>query len=60
MAELTALLTPDGLRLLDAQPPIETTTDAAAAVSRLRKQGHSADLVSAVVTQTRLRTKGRA
>jgi SAM-dependent methyltransferase len=60
MAELTALLTPDGLRLLDAQPPIETTTDAAAAVSRLRKQGHSPDLVSAVVTQTRLRSKGRA
>jgi hypothetical protein len=32
MAELTALLTPDGLRLLDAQASIQTTTDAAAAV----------------------------
>lgn len=59
MAELTALLTPDGLRLLDAQLPIESTTDAAAAVSRLRKQGHSPDLVSAVVTQARLRTRAR-
>ncbi|GAA1944434.1 class I SAM-dependent methyltransferase [Microbacterium deminutum] len=60
MAELTALLTPGGLRLLDAQDPIESTTDAAAAVSRLRKQGHSPDLVSAVVTQARLRTRAHA
>src|SRR4051794_7459200 len=60
MAELTALLTPEGLTLLDAQDPIETTTDAPAAVSRLRKQGHSPDLVSAVVTQRRLRTKAHA
>src|SRR6478609_2096160 len=60
MAELTALLTPEGLRLLDAQDPIETTTDAASAVSRLRKDGHSPDLVSAVVTQARLRTRARA
>src|SRR6478609_2418188 len=59
MAELTALLTPEGLRLLDAQDPIETTTDAASAVSRLRKQGHSPDLVSAVVTQARLRSRAR-
>jgi SAM-dependent methyltransferase len=60
MAELTALLTPEGLRLLDAQDPIETTADAAAAVSRLRKAGHSPDLVSAIVTQARLRTRAEA
>lgn len=58
MAELTALLTPEGLRLLDDLPAIETADDVARTVSRLRKDGHSPDLVSAVVTQARLR--GRA
>nr|WP_211160226.1 class I SAM-dependent methyltransferase [Microbacterium sp. MF43] len=60
MAELTALLTPEGLRLLDALPPVESADDVARAVSRLRKEGHSPDLVSAVVTQSRLRTRGEA
>lgn len=60
MAELTALLTPEGLRLLDATPPIESADDVARAVSRLRKDGHSPDLVSAVVGQARLRTRARA
>lgn len=60
MAELTALLTPEGLRLLDAVPPIESADDVAKAVTRLRKDGHSPDLVSAVVGQARLRTRGRA
>lgn len=57
MAELTALLTPEGLRLLDALPPIESADDVARTVSRLRKDGHSPDLVSAVVTQSRLRAR---
>nr|WP_205835168.1 SAM-dependent methyltransferase [Microbacterium sp. CFH 90308] len=60
MSELTALLTPEGLRLLDATPPIESADDVARAVSRLRKNGHSPDLVSAVVGQARLRVRGRA
>jgi hypothetical protein len=60
MAELTALLTPEGLRLLDALPPIESADDVARVVTRLRKDGHSPDLVSAVVTQARLRTRARA
>ena len=60
MAELTALLTPDGLRLLDALPPVESADDVARTVSRLRKAGHSPDLVSAVVTQSRLRVRGEA
>lgn len=60
MAELTALLTPDGLRLLDALPPVESADDVARTVSRLRKEGHSPDLVSAVVTQSRLRVRGEA
>ncbi len=57
MAELTALLTPEGLRLLDALDPVETSADVARVVSRLRKDGHSPDLVSAVVGQARLRAR---
>jgi SAM-dependent methyltransferase len=60
MAELTALLTPEGLRLLDAMPPVESAADVAKAVTSLRRAGHSPDLVSAVVGQARLRTRGRA
>ncbi len=60
MAELTALLTPEGLRLLDALPAVESADDVARTVSRLRKDGHSPDLVSAVVTQSRLRARGAA
>jgi len=60
MAELTALLTPQGLRLLDHLDPVESTVDVARAVSRLRAAGHSPELVSAVVGQSRLRVKARA
>ncbi len=57
MAELTALLTPDGLRLLDALPVMDSAAEVARTVTRLRKEGHSPDLVSAVVTQARLRER---
>ncbi|MEV8136042.1 THUMP-like domain-containing protein [Microbacterium aurantiacum] len=60
MAELTALLTPDGLRLLDEISDIDSTDDVARTVSRLRAAGHSPDLVSAVVGQARLRARGSA
>ncbi|MCR2793583.1 SAM-dependent methyltransferase [Microbacterium sp. zg.Y625] len=60
LAELTALLTPEGLRLLDATGGIRTTDEAAAAVSRLRAAGHSPELVAAVVGQARLRVKAEA
>lgn len=60
MPELTALLTPAGLTLLDGLDPVESTTDVARAVSRLRNAGHSPELVSAVVGQARLRVKARA
>ena len=60
MSELTALLTPDGLRLLDEVGEISSAADVAATVSRLRAAGHSPDLVSAVVGQAHLRTKGAA
>ncbi|GAA1861913.1 50S ribosomal protein L11 methyltransferase [Microbacterium koreense] len=59
MAELTALLTPEGLRLLDAQAPVESSDDVAHAVTRLRRAGHSPELVSAVVGQARLRSRAR-
>lgn len=57
MSELTALLTAEGLHLLDSLPPIATSDDVARAVTRLRAAGHSPDLVSAVVGQARLRTR---
>ncbi|WP_431795695.1 THUMP-like domain-containing protein [Microbacterium enclense] len=60
IAELTALLTPGGLTLLDEVGPLTTTDEAARAVSRLRAAGHSPDLVAAVVGQARLRVKAAA
>lgn len=60
IAELTALLTPAGLTLLDEVGALTTTDEAARAVSRLRAAGHSPDLVAAVVGQARLRVKAAA
>src|SRR6218665_3893353 len=60
MSELRALLTPDGLELLDALGPVESTADVARTVSRLRAAGHSPDLVSAVVGQAHLRAKAKS
>ncbi|PKI90884.1 SAM-dependent methyltransferase [Actinomycetales bacterium SN12] len=60
MSELTALLTREGLALLDDVGAVESASDVARAVSRLRAAGHSPDLVSAVVGQARLRVKARA
>ena len=60
MSELTALLTREGLALLDETGSVETSADVARAVSRLRAAGHSPDLVSAVVGQAHLRVKARA
>lgn len=60
MAELTALLTPEGLRLVDSLGPVDSAADVARIVTRLRRDGHSPDLVSAVVTQARLRDRARA
>ncbi|GAA5205095.1 THUMP-like domain-containing protein [Microbacterium kyungheense] len=60
LAELGALLTREGLALLDTLPPLESSDDVARVVTRLRRDGHSPDLVSAVVGQARLRTRARA
>ncbi|MEO6532525.1 MAG: SAM-dependent methyltransferase [Pseudolysinimonas sp.] len=60
VAELRALLSPEGLRLLDEVGPIEATADVVRIVSRLRGAGHSGELVAAVLGQARLRAKARA
>lgn len=60
MAELQALLTAEGLALLDGIPPVTSKTDVAAVVSRLRAAGHRPELVSAVVGQAALRERARA
>lgn len=60
MDELRALLTTEGLALLDALGPTGTSADVARTVSRLRAAGHSPALVSAVVGQARLRERATA
>ncbi|WP_298890400.1 class I SAM-dependent methyltransferase [uncultured Serinicoccus sp.] len=47
-----------GARLLDALPPYDEQ-DALALLARLRADGHDPELVSAALTQSRLRTRGR-
>lgn len=59
MSELTALLTKEGLALLDHVGTVDTTADVARTVSSLRAAGHTPDLVSAVVGQARLRAKAQ-
>lgn len=59
-AELTALLTPDGLRLVDELGAIDSADDVTRTVSRLRAAGLAPELVSAAVGQARLRTRARA
>ncbi|MGO4301036.1 THUMP-like domain-containing protein [Leifsonia sp. RAF41] len=59
-SELVALLSPEGLRLLDSLPPYNSEQDVLRIVSDLRKQGHSPALVAAVLTQSKLRRKAQA
>lgn len=59
-AELVELLSPEGLRLLDALPEWDSKADVVRTVADLRKQGHSPTLVSAVLSQARLRQRARA
>lgn len=56
-AELRELLTPEALALLDGLPPSTSTGDVVALVSGLRRHGHPAERVAAVLTQYRLRRK---
>lgn len=59
-SELVALLSPEGLRLLDSLPPYRSERDVLQIVSDLRKQGHSPALVAAALTQSKLRRKAQA
>jgi len=56
-SELVELLSSEGLNLLDSLPPWKSTDDVLAAVSALRKAGHSPALVAAVLSQSKLRAK---
>ncbi|TXK19210.1 class I SAM-dependent methyltransferase [Homoserinibacter sp. GY 40078] len=58
--ELRALLSTDGLRLLDEVGALGAEADVVRTVSRLRAAGHPPALVAAVLTQARLRTRARA
>jgi THUMP domain-like len=58
--ELTALLTPEGLRLLDEVDASASDFDVTRTVSRLRTAGHAPELVSAVVGQAQLRQRAKA
>ncbi|WP_374947282.1 SAM-dependent methyltransferase [Agreia sp.] len=55
--ELGLVMTSTALRLLDSLPAYGDITDIVATVAALRRDGHPADLVSAVLTQSRLRAK---
>jgi SAM-dependent methyltransferase len=60
LAELRTLLTTDALQLLADIPPYESKADVVKLVADLRKQGHSRELVSTVLTQSRLRSRAEA
>src|ERR1700712_2652893 len=59
-SDLEQLMTAEGLRLLDSLPPYTNGSTIVRSVAALRKQGHSAALVGAVMTQARLRAKAGA
>lgn len=56
-AELRALLSPESMALLNSLPSYSSSADVVSLVSSLRKQGHSPELVAAVLTQAKLRHK---
>ncbi|WP_395245853.1 SAM-dependent methyltransferase [Agromyces sp. MMS24-K17] len=59
-SELVELLSPEGLRLLDALPEWDTKADVLRTVEALRAQGHAPGLVAAVLSQSKLRHRARA
>jgi SAM-dependent methyltransferase len=58
--ELGLVMTSTALRLLDSLPPYTDSGDIVKTVAALRRDGHPADLVSAVLTQSRLRARATA
>jgi hypothetical protein len=59
-SELRELLSAEGLGLLDSLPPYESSADVVRLVSELRKAGHPAGLVAAVLSQLKLRSRAVA
>ena len=59
-SELVALLSPEGLALLDSLPAWNSTDDVVRMVSGLRAAGHAPALVSAVLSQAKLRSRAAA
>jgi len=59
-AELRELLTPEALALLDSLEPSTSTDDVVRLVGRLRRDGHPAGRVAAVLSQYRLRRRASA
>ncbi|WXZ50220.1 class I SAM-dependent methyltransferase [Clavibacter tessellarius] len=59
-SDLREVLSLEGLRLLDSLPEPAPGDDMVRIVSALRAEGHSPALVSAVLTQSRLRARARA
>ncbi len=59
VAQVRALLSPDGQALLASLPPYDDTA-ALALAQRLRAAGFEPDLVAAALTQSRLRARARA
>ena len=56
-SELRELLSAEGLRLLDSLPVWRSNAEIVQTVAELRKAGHSAGLVAAVLSQSKLRSK---
>lgn len=56
-SELVALLSPEGLRLLDSLPRYDSSADVVRLVSGLRSAGHPPALAAAVLSQSRLRRR---
>ncbi len=57
---MNQLLTAEALRLLDEVGEIDSKADVLSIITKLRKAGHPALLVTEVVTQARLRTRAKA
>ena len=57
---MNQLLTAEALRLLDEVGEIDSKADVLSIITKLRKAGHDALLVTEVITQARLRTRARA
>lgn len=55
-----ALLTPEGMALLRSLPPYRSADDTLALSTRLRREGHSPELIAAALTQSRLRAEASA